>query len=130
MDLPNICAIRGAICVSSDEGTLIEQASAKLYKQLLKTNAIEESEVACLLITQTSDLKTKNPATGLRKAGYCSQTPLFCMQELEIEGMLERVIRMLVIVNHPLESCKPVFLDGAEQLRPDLNFSGLDSSSC
>jgi chorismate mutase len=42
------------------------------------------------------------------------------MQELEIEGMLERVIRLLVITNKVVEQVRPVFLDGAEKLRPDL----------
>ena len=32
------------------------------------------------------------------------------MQELEIEGMLERVIRMLLILNFHTEHTKPVFL--------------------
>lgn len=42
------------------------------------------------------------------------------MQELEIEGMLERVIRVMVVTNHPVESAIPLFLDGAQKLRPDL----------
>jgi chorismate mutase len=42
------------------------------------------------------------------------------MQELEIEGMLERVIRVMVITNTAKMQTRPIFLDGAEQLRPDL----------
>ncbi|MDC7228950.1 MAG: chorismate mutase [Sphaerochaetaceae bacterium] len=116
---PTICAIRGAICVQEDVPELIETAAATLYREVLALNSLQEEEVAYLLITQTSDLKSRNPATGLRKAGYCGSTPLFCMQELEIDGMLEKVIRMLVVVNHPMEQTIPVFMQGAEVLRPE-----------
>ncbi|MFA5446961.1 MAG: chorismate mutase [Sphaerochaeta sp.] len=116
----NISAVRGAICVAKDEGDLIGAAAQKLWATLLQTNGLSEDDVACLLITQTSDLKSLNPATGLRRGGYCATTPLFCMPELEIAGMMERVIRMLIITNRPMEAMQPVFLDGAERLRPDL----------
>lgn len=120
MNNPLISAVRGAICVERDEPALIEAASCKLYTALLEANDIQESDIACLLLTQTGDLKSRNPAGGLRKGGHCAITPLFCMQELEIEGMLEKVIRMLVITNKPVGDVKPLFLDGAEKLRPDL----------
>ncbi len=116
----HMCAIRGAICVDGDDPRLIDEAACKLYSQLLEKNALDEGDVSCLLITQTNDLKSRNPATGLRKGGFCATTPLFCMQELEIEGMLERVIRMLLVVGHPMNQSVPVFLDGAQRLRPDL----------
>ena len=119
---PFITTIRGAICVVEDSPDLIEAAACKLYARLLTENSIDESAIACLLITQASDLKTRNPATGLRKAKFCAAVPLFCMQELEIEGMLERVIRMLIVMNRPQNEIQHVFLDGAEKLRPDLSF--------
>jgi chorismate mutase len=124
MNNPLISAVRGAICVQSDDPTLIEQAACKLYSTVLEANGIQESDIACLLLTQTGDLKSRNPATGLRKGGYCSTTPLFCMQELEIEGMLQRVIRVMVITNMAMEQVRPIFLDGAEKLRPDLAILG------
>ena len=120
MNNPLISAVRGAICVLSDDPSLIEQAVCKLYSTVLEANDIEECDIACLLLTQTSDLKSRNPAAGLRKGGYCATTPLFCMQELEIEGMLERVIRVMVITNRAVKQARPIFLDGAEKLRPDL----------
>ncbi|MDD3058407.1 MAG: chorismate mutase [Sphaerochaeta sp.] len=120
MNTGNICAIRGAICIEADEPDRIEAGAVKLFRSILERNGLQEEQIACLLITQTGDLRSRNPATGLRKASLCAVTPLFCMQELEIEGMLERVIRMLVILNCSLEKTVPVFLDGAEKLRPDL----------
>ena len=73
MHNPTICAVRGAICVERDEPQRIEEAACKLYRTLLEQNNLEEADVASLLITQTSDLKSRNPATGLRKGGYCKQ---------------------------------------------------------
>ena len=123
METMHISAIRGAICVEADQKELIGKAACKLYAQMLSRNNLKESEIACLLLTQTGDLSSMNPATGLRKGGFCTTTPLFCMQELEIEGMLEKVVRMLMILNHPIQTPVAVFLDGAEKLRPDLALS-------
>ncbi|MGE4454122.1 MAG: chorismate mutase [Sphaerochaeta sp.] len=126
--VPTVSAIRGAIGVEADNPASIDAASAALYRELLALNSLVESEVAYLLITQTSDLKSRNPATGLRKAGYCATTPLFCMQELEITGMMERVIRMLLVVNHSMEKTVPVFMGGAERLRPEFAHPGSGGS--
>jgi len=117
---PTISAVRGAICVASDDPSLISAAAQKLWSTLLAVNGLEEGMVASLLITQTGDLVSLNPATGLRRGRYCASVPLFCMPELEIAGMMERVIRMLVTCNCYIEGLKPVFLDGAERLGPDL----------
>lgn len=120
MRKPTISAVRGAICVERDEPDMIRGAAQKLYRTLLEQNNLDEGMVASLLITQTGDLTTLNPATGLRIGGYCASVPLFCMAELEIAGMMDRVIRMLLTTNCYVEDLKPVFLDGAERLRPDL----------
>ena len=117
---PTICAIRGAICVQEDVPELIETAAATLYREILALNSLQEMDVAFLLITQTGDLKSQNPATGLRKAGYCALTPLFCMQELEIEGMLAKVIRMMVVVTHSLHKTVPVYMQGQKSSAPIL----------
>ncbi|WP_320130859.1 chorismate mutase [uncultured Sphaerochaeta sp.] len=120
MNNPLIKAIRGAICVQDDSKETIDRSICKLYSKVLEANNLQEEDVAFLLITQTGDLKSRNPAAALRKGGFCSVTPLFCMQELEIEGMLERVIRLMVVTNGEVENIVPVYLDGAEKLRPDL----------
>ncbi len=118
---PLIAAIRGAIQIPSDSSELITSGVQKLYASLLKENDLDESQIAMILITQTDDLRSMNPAASLRKGGYAHQTPLFCMQELGIDGMLERVIRVMLVTNAPLDhKAMHVYLDGAEKLRPDL----------
>jgi chorismate mutase len=70
------------------------------------------------------DLTAANPATGLRRTGF-SSTPLFCTQEARIDGALPRVIRALVTFESlERRASVPVYLDGAEALRPDLGEAG------
>ncbi|AEV28305.1 monofunctional chorismate mutase, clade 1 [Sphaerochaeta pleomorpha str. Grapes] len=120
MNNPMIHAIRGAICVQEDTKEAIDHAICKLFSQVLEANGLLERDIAFLLMTQTGDLKSRNPAAGLRSGGFCATTPLFCMQELEIDGMLERVIRIMLVANREMEKVVPVYTEGAEKLRPDL----------
>ena len=115
-----IGALRGAICVSDDQKELIDKAVPALFTALLEKNHLTEQDLAFIMFTQTGDLKSRNPAYSLRHAGYCSTVPLFGMQEMEIEGMLEKVIRIMIVTNKKIESPVHVYMDGAEKLRPDL----------
>lgn len=117
---PLFVALRGAVQVAEDKPELIDCAINKLYEALLQANELTEAQLAMILITQTGDLSSRNPATGLRHGGHAITTPLFCMQELEIAGMLERVVRIMLVTNSPLDRpAVPVYMDGAEKLRPD-----------
>ncbi|MGA2977429.1 MAG: chorismate mutase [Spirochaetia bacterium] len=113
-------AVRGAIQVAANTPHAIEAAAARLVKEILQANAIAENHIVSIIFSLTEDLTAANPATGLRKTGF-SETPLFCAQEARTDGSLPRVIRALVtfdaLKRRPLA---PVYLDGAEALRPDL----------
>lgn len=115
-----ISAVRGAICVKKDEKALIEDAVAKVYGTLLRENVMCDDDIAAILFTVTSDLRSRNPAGALRNRGYAEDVPLFCMQEAEIEGMMPRVIRVLLVLKETKGKMTSVYLDGAEALRPDL----------
>ena len=116
----SIYAIRGAT-VEFDSVSEIDKAVKEMFSEILSKNSITEEEIAFVLFSQTSDLKSRNAAAAVRKAGYCSSVPLFCVQEAEINGMLDKVIRVLVQVNHPKNGePKMVYLNRAEKLRPDL----------
>lgn len=115
-----ISAIRSAICVTEDNPLLIEQAVKRMFTTILEKNSLTEKDIAFILITQTGDLTSRNPAGALRNAGFCQSVPLFCSQELEIKGMLEKVIRFLLVLKKDLKNPVHVYLDGAEKLRPDL----------
>lgn len=116
-----IYAIRGATTVEFDSVSEIDKAVKELFSEILERNGIKEDELSFVLFSQTSDLRSRNAAAAVRKAGYCASVPLFCVHEAEINGMLDKVIRVLVQVNHPRKQ-EPVmvYLNRAERLRPDL----------
>jgi chorismate mutase len=114
-------AVRGAIQVPENSIFPIEQAGTKLVKEILKANGIAENQIVSIMFSMTEDLTAANPATGLRKTGFAS-TPLLCTQEARIDGAMARVIRVLVTWDSLERRVPvPVYLDGAEVLRPDLD---------
>ncbi|MGA2378855.1 MAG: chorismate mutase [Spirochaetia bacterium] len=113
-------AVRGAIQLSENSAAAIERAGARLVTEILQANGIAENHLVSIVFSMTEDLTAANPATGLRRTGFAS-TPLFCTQEARIDGALPRVIRALVTFDSlERRAAVPVYLDGAEALRPDL----------
>lgn len=121
MKAPTYTALRGAIQVDQDSQESIDNAIKRLFEELLHGNDIEETDIGMIFFTLTSDLHSRNPAAALRKFfPGTSSCALFCMQEAEVDGMLERVVRILMVTHYPLE--RPgvnVYLDGARILRPE-----------
>lgn len=111
-------ALRGAVC-TEDSPEAIELAIKTLFQQLYSKNTIKDENLVSIQFTITSDLQSLNPATALRKAGFASQVPLFCSQEPEIKGMLKKVIRVLITGYFDSKPI-PIYINGAEVLRPDL----------
>ncbi len=113
-------AVRGAIQVPGNTAGDIERASVRVVTEVLRANAIAENQLVSIVFSLTEDLTAANPATGLRRDGY-GDTPLFCVQEARVDGAMPRVIRVLVTWDSlERRATVPVYLDGAEALRPDL----------
>lgn len=112
-------ALRGATTVEKDDKDEIDKAILELFETLLQENRIEEKNILYIMFTQTSDLRSRNPAAALRSSGYGAELPLFCSQELEIDGMMEKVIRIMIIFKTSNSLIKPVYLRRAANLRPD-----------
>lgn len=116
-----VWAIRGATTVSSDDPALIDEAVGELLSLIYKENHFSEEDVAFTLFSQTSDLRSRNAAAAARRNGFSTHSPLFCVQEAEIDGMLERAIRVMIEVEKDnMDSPKMIYLRGASGLRPDL----------
>jgi chorismate mutase len=113
-------AIRGAIQVGGNTREGIEAGAVRLITEMLRLNGIAENHIVSIIFSLTEDLSASNPATGLRSVGF-ADTPLFCVQEVRVDGGLPRVIRALLTFDS-LERrvLAPVYLDGAQALRPDL----------
>ena len=75
-----------------------------------------------IIFTATSDLVSEFPAYAARQLGF-SDVPLVCARELEIEGSMPRVVRLMAHVETdlPRADITHVYLHGAANLRRDLS---------
>ncbi|TVR59164.1 MAG: chorismate mutase [Spirochaetaceae bacterium] len=121
LPMETVFAVRGAIQVSENSRESISAAVRKLVPALLGKNGVEQHSCVSVVFSVTRDLTAENPARALRGIGFAA-VPLFCTQEPAYEGDLPRVIRVLVTYRAPEgERPTPVYLDGADQLRPDIS---------
>jgi chorismate mutase len=117
-------AVRGAIQVGANVAADIEAAAVRLVREMLRANSIADNHIVSILFSVTGDLTAANPATGLRRVGFAA-TPLFCAQEPQTVESMARVIRVLITWNsRGRRPAVPVYLDGADALRPDLAREG------
>lgn len=121
-------AVRGAVCCENTVDSVSTEVPA-LYGAILGRNRINERHIVSVVFSVTSDIDCINPATALRKAGLAADVPLFAAAEPSIAGMLPRVIRVLVTWRGR-GTAVPVYLNGAEALRPDIatSHAGADRS--
>lgn len=85
-------------------------------------NKIRVTHLLSIIFTQTQDI-THNPAQLLRMFPAYNTLALFCCQESVYMDYLPLTIRMLIFYDKRgifRISPKPVYLFGAEVLRPDL----------
>ena len=119
-----IRAVRGAVGIEHNGQQEIHSGASQLVREILSRNRIEEAQIVSVLFSLTKDLTNGNPATGLRSFGF-AETPLFCVQEADIEGAEPRILRVLVTYNSESDRAPvPVYLGRAAELRPDLNSRG------
>jgi chorismate mutase len=91
---------------------------------MLNRNKISEDAVISIFLTGTPDLTCAFPAAGIRIHGL-TDVPLMCAQEMNVDGALERVIRIMAQVetDQSRGEVDHVYLRGAEVLRADLTKS-------
>ena len=111
-------AIRGATTVDKDGVEEIKESVKELMTEIKAQNDLKQDDVVCVMFSNTSDLHAFYPAKAAREAGFFN-APLFSALEPEIDGALQKCIRVMVLV----ESEKPpkhVYLRGAVALRRDV----------
>lgn len=115
-----VAAVRGAIRVHDNEKAAIHEAAVRLADEMVARNGIEIDRMVSILCSLTEDLTVANPATALRLDRF-GEVPLFCLQEAAVEGQMAGLVRMLITYNTTRPGRpQPVYLNGAERLRPDL----------
>jgi chorismate mutase len=86
---------------------------------MMERNSLEPSDLVSVIFTATPDLRSAFPAAAARRMGL-TDVPLLCAAEIDVEGALGRVVRVLMHVqadaNTPVTH---IYLDGAESLRDD-----------
>jgi chorismate mutase len=117
-------AIRGATQCINEEGDITKQVAA-LYDELLEANGLAEGDIVSLIFSVTGDLKAKNPAAALRQSGRAGDLALFALQEADVQGGLDRTIRVLIhCYLAPGSLPCHIYRNGAEVLRPDRSRPG------
>ena len=114
-------AVRGATQLVSDTREQMLDRVAELVTEVMAANQLEVDDFISVIFTATSDLVAEFPAYAARQLGF-GEVPLLCARELEIEGSMPRVVRMLAHVetNLPRGDITHVYLHGAAALRTDL----------
>ena len=109
---------RAAVCTQNTQEH-IKTAVITAYTRFLEVNGLREKDIVSLQFSITPDITAANPATLLRFAGYASATVLFCSAEPDIDGSPHGIIRFLFYY-YGKKKAIPIYLGGAEKLRPDL----------
>lgn len=117
----SVRAVRGATQLEVDEREHLLARVAELVGEVLHRNQLVQDDLISVVFTATSDVRSEFPAYAARQMGM-TDVPLLCARELEIEGSMPRVIRLLAHVETPLtrDEVVHVYLHGAAGLRRDL----------
>lgn len=111
-------AVRGAVCCRNTAESISERIP-DLYLKITEINTIKTEQIVSVHFSVNRELTALNPATALRIKGFARDVPLFCSAEPYIHGYLKNVIRVLITYYGTVVPV-PVYLHGAEKLRPDL----------
>ena len=119
--------IRGAIDVPHNGTEEILSATRTLLERMVAENAIRAADIVTVIFSATPDLDAVHPARAAREMGW-TDTPLFCVQEMDVRGALPRCVRVLMHVNgdEAPSDVRHVYLGAAKSLRPD--WAGKDAT--
>ena len=117
----SVVCIRGAITAQENTKEEILKKTEILLNEINKENNIKDENIVSIVFTMTKDRNKVYPAVAARKIGI-TQAALLCYQELDIEGSLEKCIRVMYTceMDCKQKDVKHIYLEGAKVLRPDL----------
>ncbi|MFU8839863.1 MAG: chorismate mutase [Nitriliruptoraceae bacterium] len=120
-ETPRVRALRGATTLERDERAHLFARTQELIAALLTRNDLDEDDLISIVFTATDDVHAAYPAEAAREAGI-THVPLLCTRELDIDGGIERCVRVLVHAYTPRSAreLRHVYLHDARQLRTDL----------
>jgi chorismate mutase len=117
----SVRAVRGATQLDRDDRDHMLERVAEMVTDAMTVNGLQVDDFISVIFTATSDLVSEFPAYAARRLGF-GEVPLLCARELEIDGSMPRVVRMLAHVESdlPRRDVTHVYLHGAAALRTDL----------
>ena len=118
----SVRAVRGATQLEKDVREHMLERVAELVTDVMHSNGLVVDDFISVIFTATSDIVSEFPAYAARRLGF-GDVPLLCARELEIDGSMPRVVRMLAHVETdlPRADITHVYLHGAANLRRDLS---------
>ncbi|MBP0018869.1 MAG: chorismate mutase [Cyanobacteria bacterium SBLK] len=119
--------IRGATTVTENSAEAIRAAVTELMETIEKYNRLNPEEIVSATFTVTRDLDAIFPAAIARKRPKWDKVALLDVQQMHVEGSLERCIRVLIHINTPhfQNEMVHVYLGQAQNLRPDWGLTQL-----
>lgn len=116
-----IRAIRGATTLEADDRDHVHKRTTELVRMMLRENHITPEALVSILFTATPDITSEFPAAAVRTLGL-GDVPLMCAVEMNVEGALGRVIRVMAhaYIDVPRGEVRHVYLHDAVSLRKDL----------
>lgn len=114
-------AVRGATQLDADVREHMLERVAEMVSEVMGCNDLSADDFISVIFTATADLVSEFPAYAARRLGF-GEVPLICARELEVEGSMPRVVRMMAHVETglPRGDLTHVYLHGAAALRSDL----------
>ncbi len=103
-------AIRGATTAEENTVEAIREAVMELLDELEAHNELDKSEIISTIFTTTRDLDAIFPAAIARSRPDWDNVALLDLQQMHVEGGLERCIRFLIHINLPASRCLREFI--------------------
>ena len=113
--------IRGAVTAAANTKEAIVEVTERLLQQIVAANDVVPADIAAVFFTTTPDLDAEFPAAAARSLGW-KHVPLLCGNEMPVPKRLGHCVRVMMLVNtqRSQSQIRHVYLDGAAELRPDL----------
>lgn len=123
-------AVRGATTASTNSVEAIREAVTELLDELEAHNRLDFDEIISVTFSATRDLDAIYPAAIARERPHWSNVPLLDVQQMYVEGSLERCIRFLIHFNTPDPKIRIYhpYMRHAQSLRPDWTLAQLTAS--
>ena len=115
-------ALRGAVTVPRDTPEEVARQVEALLRESFARNDVAADDLVSIFFTATDDIRSAFPARVARERLGLADVPLLCARELNVDGALPRVIRMLAhfYTDRDRGEVEHVYLGTATSLRPDL----------